>query len=118
MDLNELPVDSALISERSITIKIIGVGGAGSNALERIKIDSLDRLQLVCINTDSQALASSSVKDKLLIGMQVTRGLGAGGDPEIGREAADTDKEKIKELFQDVDLVFLLAGMGGGTGNG
>jgi len=118
MDLNELPVDSALISERSITIKIIGVGGAGSNALERIKIDSLDRLQLVCINTDSQALASSSVKDKLLIGMQVTRGLGAGGDPEIGREAADTDKEKIKELFQDVDLVFLLAGMGGGTGSG
>jgi cell division protein FtsZ len=118
MDLNELPVDSALISERSITIKIIGVGGAGSNALERVKMDSLDRLQLVCINTDSQALASSSVKDKLLIGMQFTRGLGAGGDPEIGREAADTDKEKIKELFQDVDLVFLLAGMGGGTGSG
>lgn len=118
MDLNELPLDPSLASERSIAIKIIGVGGAGSNAVDRLKMDNLDRLQLACINTDSQALGSSPVQEKILIGMNVTRGLGAGGDPELGREAADTDREKISVAVKDSDLIFLLAGMGGGTGSG
>lgn len=118
MDLNELPLDASLSAERTTTIKIIGVGGAGSNAVDRLKMENLDRLQLACINTDSQALASSPVQEKVLIGKQITRGLGAGGDPEIGREAADVDREKISAVVKDTDLVFLLAGMGGGTGSG
>jgi len=118
MDLNELPLDASLSAERTTTIKIIGVGGAGSNAVDRLKMENLDRLQLACINTDSQALASSPVQEKLLIGKQITRGLGAGGDPEIGRDAAEADREKIAAAVKDTDLVFLLAGMGGGTGSG
>ena len=114
-----LPQPSAdAMADRSIAIKVIGVGGAGSNAVDRLKMDSLDRLRLAAINTDLQALNSSPVEEKLLIGSSVTRGLGAGGDPEIGHEAAESDREKISEMVADCDLVFLIAGMGGGTGSG
>ncbi len=78
-----------MLADRNVAIKLIGVGGAGSNAVDRLKMENLDRLQLAVINTDYQALASSPVQDKVLIGMSVTRGLGAGGDPELGREAAE-----------------------------
>ena len=88
------------------------MGGAGSNAVDRLKMENLDRLQLAVINTDHQALSSSPVQDKVLIGMGVTRGLGAGGDPELGREAAEADREKIAAVVKDCDLVFLLAGHG------
>jgi cell division protein FtsZ len=81
-------------------------------------MENLERLQLAVINTDYQALSSSPVQDKVLIGMGVTRGLGAGGDPELGREAAEADREKITTVVKDCDLVFLIAGMGGGTGSG
>ncbi len=118
MNPNELPLDHALLTDRTIAIKLVGVGGAGSNAVDRLKMENLERLQLAVINTDHQALSSSPVQDKVLIGMSVTRGLGAGGDPELGRMAAEADREKISAIVKDCDLVFLVTGMGGGTGSG
>ncbi|HVU23519.1 MAG TPA: cell division protein FtsZ, partial [Opitutus sp.] len=118
MNLNELPLEHALLTDRNIAIKLVGVGGAGSNAVDRLKMENLERLQLAVVNTDHQALASSPVQDKVLIGMGVTRGLGAGGDPELGREAAEADREKLTRVVKECDLVFLFGGMGGGTGSG
>src|SRR4051812_48597585 len=118
MNLNELPLEHSLLTDRNIAIKLVGVGGAGSNAVDRLKMENLERLQLAVINTDYQALASSPVQDKILIGMSVTRGLGAGGDPDLGRMAAEADREKISKIVKDCDLVFLVTGMGGGTGSG
>ena len=118
MQPNELPLDHPLLTDRNVAIKLVGVGGAGSNAVDRLKMENLERLQLAVINTDYQALSSSPVQDKVLIGMGVTRGLGAGGDPELGREAAEADRAKISPVVKDCDLVFLIAGMGGGTGSG
>ena len=115
---NELPLTHEILTDRSIAIKLVGVGGGGSNAVDRLKMENLERLQLAVINTDLEALSSSPVQDKVLIGGGVTRGLGAGGDPELGRKAADADREKIAAVVKDCDLVFLLAGMGGGTGGG
>ena len=115
---NELPLTHEILTDRSIAIKLVGVGGAGSNAIDRLKMANLERLQLAVINTDLQALSTSPVPDKVLIGSGVTHGLGAGGDPAIGREAAETDREKIAAVVRECDLVFLLAGMGGGTGSG
>jgi cell division protein FtsZ len=118
MTPNELPLEHQILTDRNIAIKLVGVGGAGANAVDRLKMENLERLQLAVINTDLQALSSSPVQDKVLIGSGVTRGLGAGGDPELGREAAEADREKIAVVVKDCDLVFLLAGMGGGTGSG
>jgi cell division protein FtsZ len=118
MNINELPLEHSLLTDRNLAIKLVGVGGAGSNAVDRLKMENLERLQLAVINTDHQALASSPVQDKVLIGMSVTRGLGAGGDPELGREAAESDREKITKVVKECDLVFLIGGMGGGTGSG
>jgi cell division protein FtsZ len=118
LPVSELPLDQSLLTDRTIDIKLVGVGGAGSNAVDRLKMDNLDRVQMAVINTDLQALSASPVQEKVLIGSSVTRGLGAGGDPDIGREAADTDRAKIAAVVKDQDLVFLVAGMGGGTGTG
>lgn len=121
MNPNELPLAQAsadAMADRSVSIKVIGVGGAGGNAVDRLKMDGLDRLRLAAVNTDLQALNSSPVEEKILIGESVTRGLGAGGDPELGVEAADSDREKLTALVADCDLVFLIVGMGGGTGTG
>jgi cell division protein FtsZ len=115
---NELPLEHQALCDQSVAIKLVGIGGAGSNAVDRLKMESLERLQLAVINTDHQALSSSPVQDKVLIGMGSTRGLGAGGDPELGRKAAEDDREKIMNVVKGCDLVFLLAGMGGGTGGG
>jgi cell division protein FtsZ len=118
MNPNELPLTTEILADRSIAIKLIGVGGAGSNAVDRLKMENLERLQMAVINTDYQALSSSPVQDKVLIGTSVTRGLGAGGDPDLGREAAEADREKVAAIVKGCDLVFLIAGMGGGTGSG
>ena len=120
MHPHELPLTPVIdhLADRSISIKIIGLGGAGGNAVDRIKMENLDRLQLSVINTDLQALNASPVEEKVLIGSQITRGLGAGGDPDLGYDAAEADREKIAEVVKDCDLVFLVAGMGGGTGSG
>ncbi|HXN35054.1 MAG TPA: cell division protein FtsZ [Opitutaceae bacterium] len=118
MNPSELPLEHQAAGDRSVSIKLVGVGGAGSNAVDRLKMENLERLQLAVVNTDHQALSSSPVQDKVLIGMGTTRGLGAGGDPELGRQAAEDDREKIAAVVKDCDLVFILAGMGGGTGGG
>lgn len=117
---SELPLAPApdALADRRVAIKVIGLGGAGSNAVDRLKMDNLDRLRLCAINTDAQALASSPVEEKLLIGSRITRGLGAGADPDLGRQAAEADREKIAAALKGCDLVFLVAGMGGGTGSG
>jgi cell division protein FtsZ len=115
---NELPLTHEILADRAIAIKIVGVGGAGSNAVDRLKMENLERLQLAVINTDLQALSSSPVPDKVLIGGQVTRGLGTGGEPDLGRQAAEADREKIAAVVKGCDLVFLVAGLGGGTGGG
>ena len=118
MNPNELPLEHRLLSDRNVAIKLIGVGGAGANAVDRLKMENLASLQLAAINTDHQALSSSPLQEKVLIGTSVTRGLGAGGDPDLGREAAEADREKLQAVVKDCDLIFLLAGMGGGTGSG
>lgn len=115
---DELPLTTEILTDRSIAIKLVGVGGAGANAVDRLKMENLERLQLAVINTDYQALSSSPVQDKVLIGVTVTHGLGAGGDPEPGRLAAESDRERIAAVVRGCDLVFLIAGMGGGTGSG
>lgn len=118
MDSNahELPLEA--LADRNVGIKLIGVGGGGANAVDRLKMENLDRLQLAVINTDLKALSTSPVQDKVLIGATLTRGLSAGGDPELGLKAAEADAEKIAEVVKDTDLIFLVAGLGGGTGSG
>ncbi len=113
---NELPLEA--MADRDVGIKLIGVGGGGSNAVDRLKMENLDRLQLAVINTDLKALGTSPVQDKILIGAGLTRGLSAGGDPELGCKAAEADADKIAEIVKETDLVFLVAGLGGGTGSG
>jgi cell division protein FtsZ len=102
----------------NLTIKIIGVGGAGNNAVSRLHESKSAGGELVIINTDAQALAASPVPSQCLIGRQLTRGLSAGGDMEIGRQAAEADAETMRELLRGVDLLFIVAGLGGGTGSG
>jgi cell division protein FtsZ len=106
------------IPDRQTSMKIVGVGGAGSNGVDRLKMEDLGQVPLAAINTDAQALASSPIEEKCMIGKGVTRGLGTGGDPELGRAAAEADLDGIHRIVAGTDLIFLLAGMGGGTGSG
>lgn len=104
--------------EDDLAIKIIGVGGAGSNALDRIVLDGLERVDLIAANTDVQSLASSVATMKVQMGRDVTRGLGAGGDPELGFNAANESADELREVLQGARMVFVCAGLGGGTGSG
>ena len=100
-------------------IKVVGVGGGGSNAVSSmVKSEEIKGVEFLAVNCDAQALLSSHVSTKIQIGEKITRGLGAGGDPQIGKQAAEESKDKLKELFLDTDMVFLTCGMGGGTGTG
>jgi cell division protein FtsZ len=99
-------------------IKVIGVGGAGVNAVNRMIDAGLKGVEFMAINTDAQALLMSDADFKIDIGREVTRGLGAGSDPEIGREAAEASRDEIQELVGGADMVFITAGEGGGTGTG
>ena len=101
-----------------VRIKIIGVGGAGSNAVTRLAGNGLRGIEVTCVNTDVQALESVHNAARLAIGWRTTGGFGAGGDPEMGRRAAEEDRGRIEETVADADLVFVTAGMGGGTGSG
>ncbi|MDH5396513.1 MAG: cell division protein FtsZ [Cyclobacteriaceae bacterium] len=104
--------------EKSI-IKVIGVGGGGSNAVNHMYSQGIKDVEFVVVNTDSQAIKSSAVPSKIQIGMNLTQGLGAGANPEIGRNAALENKEEIREILgHDTKMVFITAGMGGGTGTG
>lgn len=99
-------------------IKVIGIGGGGNNAVNRMIYAGITSASFVAINTDKQALLMSKAPSRLQIGEKLTRGLGAGADPEIGKKAAEESKELIEEILKDTDLVFVTAGMGGGTGTG
>ncbi len=100
-----------------LKIKIVGIGGAGTNAVDGLKLDDLGDVRLAAINTDAQALNQSPLADKLVIGRSVTRGLGAGGELEIGKAAAEADRDAIARLIGDMDLIILVVGLGGGTGS-
>jgi cell division protein FtsZ len=112
---DRLPSQATLSAE--LQIKIIGIGGAGSNAVDGLKREALGEVGIAAINTDAQALAHCTLDEKLLIGRSVTRGLGAGGEVEIGRAAAEADREAIAALIGEVDLIILVVGLGGGTGS-
>jgi cell division protein FtsZ len=101
-----------------ISIKVIGVGGAGLNAIDRIVLDGLERADLLVANTDAQSLASSVAAQKVQLGRMTTRGLGAGGDPELGHAAAVEAADEIRNAIADTRMIFLCAGLGGGTGSG
>ena len=103
---------------QSAVIKVIGVGGGGGNAVEHMVQANLEGVDFICVNTDAQALKNSSAKTAIQIGNNITKGLGAGANPEIGRESALEDRERIQELLSGTDMVFITAGMGGGTGTG
>ncbi len=104
-------------SDRAV-IKVMGVGGGGGNAVEHMANSSLDGVDFICANTDAQALANSSARTVLQIGNEITKGLGAGANPGVGREAAIEDRERIMEAIAGTDMLFITAGMGGGTGTG
>ncbi len=99
-------------------IKVVGIGGGGSNAVERMIEVGVQGVEFIALNTDAQALGSSSAPTRMRIGDKVTRGLGCGGDPKLGEKAATESAEEIKELLRGADMVFVTAGMGGGTGTG
>ena len=99
-------------------IKVIGVGGGGGNAVTHMVTSGIEGVDFVCINTDAQALKHSKVKSSLQIGSNITKGLGAGADPEVGRQAAMEDRDRIVEMVDGSDMIFITAGMGGGTGTG
>src|SRR5204862_7473653 len=105
-------------ADEDIPIKVVGVGGAGVNVLDRIVLDGLDKADLIAINTDVQALASSVASSKVQLGRTVTRGLGAGGDPEVGYNAAYESADEIRHALTDARMIFVCAGLGGGTGSG
>jgi cell division protein FtsZ len=105
-------------SQSSAIIRVIGVGGGGGNAVEHMLASNVEGVEFVCANTDSQALRASSAHIKLQLGNDVTKGLGAGADPEVGRQSALEDRDRIQEALEGADMIFLTAGMGGGTGTG
>lgn len=102
----------------SAVLKVVGVGGGGCNAIESMILRGLDGVEYVGINTDAQVLQNNQATHKIQVGTAITRGLGAGADPNIGRKAVEEDREKIAELLAGSDMVFVTAGMGGGTGTG
>jgi cell division protein FtsZ len=103
---------------QSAVIKVIGVGGGGGNAVSHMVTSGIEGVDFICVNTDSQALKASKIKTSLQIGASITKGLGAGADPEVGRQAAMEDRDRIVELIEGCDMLFITAGMGGGTGTG
>ena len=103
---------------QSAVIKVIGVGGGGGNAIEYMVSANVEGVEFICANTDAQAIRHSSARTVLQLGTDVTKGLGAGANPEVGRQAALEDIERIREVLAGADMVFITAGMGGGTGTG
>ncbi|MCH7893143.1 MAG: cell division protein FtsZ [Proteobacteria bacterium] len=103
---------------QTAVIKVIGVGGGGGNAVMHMVAAGIDGVDFICANTDAQALKSAKVKTSLQIGCNITKGLGAGANPEVGRQAAMEDRDRIQEVIEGSDMLFITAGMGGGTGTG
>src|SRR6266550_2000195 len=101
-----------------IPIKVVGVGGAGLNVLDRIVLDGMTKANIVAINTDVQSLASAVAAHKVQLGQTITRGLGTGGDPELGCQAANESADGIQQALADARMIFVCTGLGGGTGSG
>lgn len=108
-------VDAA---NNTAVIKVVGVGGGGGNAVQHMLTSSIEGVEFICANTDSQALKNSTAKTILQLGSNMTKGLGAGADPDIGRQAALEDRDRVMDVLEGSDMVFITAGMGGGTGTG
>ncbi len=104
--------------EELAKIKVVGVGGGGNNAVNRMIEDGVEGVEFITVNTDAQALNLSKAEIKVQIGAKLTRGLGAGANPEIGKKAAEESKEQLEEVLSGADMIFVTAGMGGGTGTG
>ena len=103
---------------QSAVIKVIGVGGGGGNAVRHMASCGIDGVEFICANTDRQALLNASVKTTLQIGCNITKGLGAGANPDVGYKAAMEDRDRLQELIEGADMLFITAGLGGGTGTG
>lgn len=110
-DVSETLLDNAVI-------KVVGIGGGGSNAVEHMLTQSLEGVDFYCANTDAQALRNCTSRNVIQLGAQLTKGLGAGANPEIGKRAAHEDRNRIQEILNGTDMLFITAGMGGGTGTG
>ncbi len=117
MDTTTDTLFSESTAQGGLKIKILGLGGAGTNVVDGLKLDNLGDVRLAAINTDAQALNQSPIAEKLVIGRSVTRGLGAGGEVNIGKAAAESDRDAIARMIGDVDLIILVVGLGGGTGS-
>ena len=104
-------------SQRAV-IKVIGVGGGGGNAVQHMLSANIEGVEFICANTDAQVLKNSAVKTTLQLGADITKGLGAGANPDIGRQAAMDDRDRIGDVLEGADMIFITAGMGGGTGTG
>jgi len=104
--------------QKFVNIKVVGVGGGGNNAIREMVKQEMNNLDLIAINTDLQALSLSEAEHRIQIGKSLTNGLGTGGNPELGKKAAEEDKEKISKALEKADIIFITAGMGGGTGSG
>ena len=112
------PDVSAVLTPAAAQIVVVGVGGAGNNAVNRMIEAQIHGVRFLALNTDAQALALSQATECICLGEELTQGLGAGGNPAIGAQAAEASRRELKEALQDADLIFLAAGMGGGTGTG
>lgn len=104
--------------QQNAVIKVVGIGGGGGNAVEHMMAGHIEGVEFICANTDAQALKNSSANTIIQLGENITRGLGAGANPEVGRRSAEEDREKIRAVLEGADMVFIAAGMGGGTGTG
>ena len=105
-------------SKNNAIIKVIGVGGGGGNAVQHMVEAGISGADFISINTDKQALEKNTAPTKLILGINTTEGLGAGAEPDVGRQAALEDRDRIQEMLKGTDMVFITAGMGGGTGTG
>jgi cell division protein FtsZ len=114
----EMKIDIDLDMYATANIKVVGVGGAGGNAVNRMISANLKGVDFIAVNTDKQALNINQAPSKIQIGGNLTRGLGAGGNPEVGRQAVEESREKISQTLSGADMIFITAGMGGGTGTG
>ena len=104
--------------ENVVTLKVVGVGGAGNNVVNRMVKSGTQGVEFISVNTDKQALAVSSADQKIQIGEKLTHGQGAGSDPDVGKRSAEESRNDIAKSLEDADMVFITAGMGGGTGTG
>lgn len=119
---DELPIKPTKAPKRDVqkfvNIKVVGIGGGGNNAIREMVRQEMNNLDLIAINTDLQSLSLSEAEFKIQIGKSLTNGLGTGGNPELGKKAAEEDKDKVSKILEKADIVFITAGMGGGTGSG